>query len=283
MRPAALVANPHVDAKVREVDGEALHIDVCAYSPVRGFARVRLSRGETPAFAAAMRFLAAPAGSDPASLGLSPVELVSLWQAGLVAAPQECADVFVMPDTAAFADDAYRRNGFALLPACVRPPVVAALVRYYRMLVADGALRRGDRQADRYWIHNDPVGRVVQHALRDTVERIVGSPVKASYTYASLYCGGTTLPIHTDRPQCRYSLSLLIDHRPLPADGLSPWPLQIFPEPDAPPVEFHQPIGGGLLFRGHEIPHARPALPAAEDCWVMLLHYVDADFAGSLD
>jgi hypothetical protein len=79
-------------------------------------------------------------------------------------------------------------------------------------------------------------------------------------------------------------MSLVIDHQPIPADGLSPWPLQFFGEPGGPPLECFQPIGGGALFRGGEVRHGHPTpLPPNEQCWVMLLAYVDSSFDGPLD
>lgn len=281
MTPGAFLRNPLADAAVRMADGEPVHVDVSAYSLTRGFTKTRLSRGTAPGFEAVLRFLAAPDG-DCASLGLSPAEALSLWQAGLVLLPQERAAAFML-DIAPPPRDGYIENGFLPLPPCVTPAALAALVRHYRTGVEKGSLPRGDRQSDRYIAHNDPAGRVVQRALHGIVERIVGSPIKGSYSYASLYCGGAVLPLHTDRPQCRYSVSLLIHQNPFPADGRSDWPVQLFPRPDAPPVECHQPVGGGLLFRGCDIPHARPALASGAECWVMLLHYVDADFDDALD
>lgn len=282
MMPPSLVPNPLTDVVVHAVDGKPAHVDVSAYSLARGFTRVRLSRGQAPGFETALRFLASTEGGDPAYQGLSSAETLWLWQSGLLVVPHERADALT-PDTPTPPRDAYVENGCMLIPACLTPAAVTALVQHYRTLVTNGTLERGDRLADRYFVHNDPAGRVVQRALHGLIERIVGSPIKGSYTYASLYCGGTALPLHTDRVQCRYSVSVLIDYHPLPADGRSPWPVHIVPTPDAPPVACHQPIGGGLLFRGHEIPHARPTLPVGEDCWVMLLHYVDADFDGPLD
>jgi hypothetical protein len=246
---------------------------------MRGFFQGRLNRSETPEFDAVRRFL----GGDAAGAGhLSALEAMALWQTGLILLPQECAEPFAVPD-AASAHGAFMQDDFILLPDLVTPDARRILTEHYRALIATGKLTCGDRQANRHYAHNDPAGRVVLSALRETVERIVGNPIKSSYAYASLYCGGADLPQHRDRPQCQYTLSLQIDHQPLPPDGRSPWPVQLYLDPDAPPVECFQTIGGGLLFRGCEISHARPPLPPDQRSWVLLLHYVDIDFAGSLD
>ena len=273
------VRNPAVDARVRGEPGRPAQIDVSAYSAARGFTKASLLRDEHPGFEAALALLADDA-AVPA--GLTPDAAMALWSVGLIVLPQERAASFA-PAAFTTPRDYYAAHGFTLIPDCVTPAMTEALTTHYRARIAAGEMVRGDTQADRYAAHNDPAARVVQRALRPAVERIIGSPIKASYTYASLYCGGTDLPVHLDRPQCRYSISLLIDHQPLSADGVSPWAVQIYPDPEAPPVECFQSLGGGILFRGHEIRHGRARLPDDQACWVMLLHYVDADFGGSLD
>jgi hypothetical protein len=279
MIPSAYVANPLADAVIHNKAGVAEHIDVAAYSRARGFVQGRLTRDETPGFDAALRFLnGAPADGAP----LSPVEAMTLWQSGLILLPPERAEPFASPNVSVERDK-YIRHGFILLPELVTPEATLILTNHYRASVAAGKLTHGDRQANRHCAHNDPAGRVTLNLLRETVERIVGSPIKSSYAYASLYCGGTDLPWHRDRPQCRYTLSLQIDHQPLPPDGRSPWPVQVRLDPDAPPLDCFQTIGGGILFRGCEISHGRPTLPPDQRSWVLLLHYVDRDFDGPLD
>lgn len=179
---------------------------------------------------------------------------------------------------------AFTRDRHVILTDCITSALRRRLVRHYEEQIARNRLKRGDAQSDRYVAHNDPFARMVHQALRPAVESVVGRPVKPSYVYASLYNGGAVLERHLDRPQCQYTLSLLIDYRPEPEAGApAPWPVQLYLEPDAPPEVLRQPLGGGLLFMGREVEHARPALAADHRCWVLLLHYVDAAFAGSLD
>lgn len=279
MIPSAYVANPLVDAVIHAESGVAEHIDVAAYSRARGFVQGRLTKGETPGFEAALRFLV---GDTANSTPLSPSEAMTLWQTGLILLPQERAERFTSPN-ATVARDLYVRHGCILLPELVTPDATRILREHYQAKLAAGALKLLNGRTDRYCAHNDPAGRVALNALREVIERIVGSPIKSSYSFASLYRGGTDLPMHIDRPQCRYTLSLQIDHQPLPPGGRSPWPVQVDLDPGAPPVDFFQTIGGGVLFRGAEITHGRPALPPDQRSWVLLLHYVDIDFDGPLD
>ena len=144
-------------------------------------------------------------------------------------------------------------------------------------------MERSKKGPDRHVAHNDPAGRVLIAALREAVESVVGHPVKPSYSFASLYCAGAELVRHVDRPQCEYTLSLLLDYAPNPGHSAAPWPILLFPSPEKPPLECRQSVGGGLLFQGRRIPHARPPLPEGHRCWVLLLHYVDAQFDGALE
>lgn len=273
-----MIPNPLVDAISQETaDGRS--IDLSTHVAGRGFTRVRMTEDRTPGFGIVWRFLTAPDGFS--TTGLREDEARILWLFGLLLGPEDQPCPFVC--NASPVDGGYARHGVALLPELVTPAAVRALSAHYRKGVANGAFTRSDSQADRHHVHNDPAGRIALRALRGTVERIVGSPVKGSYSYASLYCGGTELPMHVDRPQCRYTLSLQIDHQPLPPDGRSPWPVQVRLAPDGPPAEYFQTIGGGILFRGCEFVHGRPPLPPDQESWVLLLHYVDADFAGPLD
>lgn len=273
------VRNPTADAIIVEDAEGPLHLRISAYSKARGFTTAVLTRDENPGFATGLALLKDPSG--PLSL-LTPDQAMALWGAGLIALPAECPPPFA-PDAFTTSRDGYVAHGFTPLSNCISPAMIATLAAHYRGKIEAGALRRENLQTDRHIAHNDAAGRVIQRALLPAVERLVGCPIKASYTYAALYHGGTELPAHTDRPQCKYTLSLLIGHSPEPADGVSSWPVQVYTNPEAPPTDCHQSVGGGLLFRGQELRHGRPKLPADHSCSVLLLHYVDADFTGPLD
>lgn len=280
MQSNVLVANPHVDAVfTRHSDGTAGHVEVCAFTTSRGFTKVRIGENDGPTLNAVDRILG---GIPLSSQDLPPLTAKTLWSCGLMVAPNEIAAPLLRPDVIIDRSD-YARDGFMVIPPCVTGQAVNAMVAHYRRKIAATVLPRRDAQADRYYAKNDPAGRVMQRALRSMVQDIVGRPIKPSYTYASLYCGGTRLPKHTDRPQCRYTISLQILHRPLPADGCSPWPVEVYLDDDATPALCFQAIGGAILFRGHEISHARPSLTEEAESWVVLLHFVDADFEGDLN
>lgn len=278
--PTPFIRNPATDIRVMEADADGpVRIMVSAYSAVHGFTETMLDRSDQPALAAA---LALAAGRVDVLEGLSPGVALPLWGSGLIILPPEQVPAFA-PARFAISPDGFTATGFTLIPDCLTPAMVGVLAAYYRGQVDSGAARLSNGGIDRHSLHNDPAGRVVQRVLLPAVEALVGRPVKPSYSYASLYRHGAELPVHTDRSQCKYTLSLLIDHQPVPADGVSPWAIQIHPQSGADPVDCFQSLGGGILFRGQDLSHGRRPLPADEICWTLLVHYVDADSTGSLD
>ncbi|MES2355328.1 MAG: 2OG-Fe(II) oxygenase [Pseudomonadota bacterium] len=277
--PAAFDINPLTDVVVRQLN-DTTQIDISAYSAKRSFFQQTLATHRSSCFEAAMRLLNTETGNFAVS-DLTSAEKLDLWEAGLLIGADESTKPFVseVTDTPY---DSFAANGFTRVAGCVTPAALSALLSYYRSAFNNGKLGRSAGDADRFTAHNDAAGRVMQCALLKTVERIVGNPIKGSYTYASLYCGGTDLPVHKDRPQCQYTVSILMDHQPASADGRSPWPIHLYVKSDVYPEEFFLALGDGFLFRGGEIAHGRPRLPENETCWVLLLHYVDADFEGAL-
>ena len=99
----------------------------------------------------------------------------------------------------------------------------------------------------RYVAHNESVARFFHSQIATAVGAIAGAPVKPSYVYVSSYQGGADLPAHTDRAQCEYSVSLLLDYTPEPVDRSS-WPLYLVTA--SGPVAIWQGIGDGLIYRG---------------------------------
>jgi hypothetical protein len=172
------------------------------------------------------------------------------------------------------------RDGFVPVGSLLHPYHLGALRRYYRCLVRRGAFRLGDGQSPlRYTAHNEQVARFFHHQLQQAVSDLAGEPVKPSYVYFVSYQGGAELPRHSDRPQCEFSITLLLDHAPEP-ELHSSWPIHLHLADGA--VTVFQGIGDGLLYRGRRIPHHRSRLHSGATSSSLLFHYVRADFAGDL-
>ncbi|MFD1626880.1 hypothetical protein [Azospirillum griseum] len=168
-----------------------------------------------------------------------------------------------------------------LLPA---DDVIAAAAVWRSLWRAD--LLRSTEKGRGYTINNDPLGRALLRRLTPTMEKVVGHPLRQSYSFAMHYEPGAVLPIHVDRLHCQYTLSLLLDYLPASpdtrsaalSDGRSPWPLEAEIDPNGPMTRYYQAPGDGLLFRGRELLHGRPLLADGARSLVLMLHWLDADF-----
>jgi hypothetical protein len=173
------------------------------------------------------------------------------------------------------------RGGYAAIAGLLNPFHVGALRRYYRYLIRNSHFELGDRQCQkRIGAHNEITARFFHHQLTAVVSAIVNESVKPSYVYLASYQSGAELRRHTDRPQCEFTITLLVDCSPEP-EVESRWPIHL--ETPSGRVTVYQAIGDGLLFRGRELPHARGVLPDGCTSTSLLFHYVAEDFDGPLD
>lgn len=170
----------------------------------------------------------------------------------------------------------FAARGYAVIPQLVPAPQVAAAREYYRGLVDEGYLRSQDGQVElRSVIHDEAVMRYYHRELCRAFARVVAAPIKPSYSYFAAYRRGATLEKHTDREQCKYTASLLLEYDA----GAPPWPLHL--EIAGEVVTVEQSVGDCVLFCGQVQPHFRHAL-RGERSTSLLFHYVDEAFTGSL-
>ena len=155
------------------------------------------------------------------------------------------------------------------------------LKEYYKETISKNVWALGDRQSNRYKAHNEPMSRFLHYECLPLIERIVGKSMKPTYTYLSSYVKGANLPPHTDRPDCEYTVSFVVDK----PEG-SNWNIYVHkPQQEVkykgrydttPPLEECEPVdcdaGGLMLFQGTDHIHFREELEA--DYYnVLLLHY----------
>ena len=175
----------------------------------------------------------------------------------------------------------FRARGYAAMAGLIHPFHLGALRRYYRHLLRSGQMAQGDSGSPRRYVaHNESVAVFFHRQLACVVEELAGVPVKPSYAYVSCYPGGADLPVHTDRVQCEYSISLLVDHSPESSEA-SPWPLYLNSRDGT--IAIRQRLGDALFYRGREIPHYRTALAQGRTSTSIFFHYVDRSFTGPLD
>ena len=155
------------------------------------------------------------------------------------------------------------------------------LQNYYKDTINSDTWVLGDKQSNRYKAHNEPMSRFLHYECLPLIEKIVGKSMKPTYTYLSAYVKGADLPPHTDRPDCEYTVSFVVDK----PEG-SNWNIYVHkPQQEVkhkgrydekPPLEECEPVdcdaGGLMLFQGTDHIHFREELEG--DYYnVLLLHY----------
>jgi hypothetical protein len=156
-----------------------------------------------------------------------------------------------------------------------------AFADYYARLVAQGFWAFDDGQSARYWAHNEPMARVLHAQLAPVFAEVLGIEIMPSYAYSCWYADGARLEIHTDRPQCGYTASLLVASTAASED-VGPWPLGIVNPTTRETARYVQSNGEAVLFCGTRYPHFREAQPGGRVSTCVFFHYVTRDFAGTL-
>ena len=81
----------------------------------------------------------------------------------------------------------------------------------------------GDEQApNSHCVYGDPAFDMVMAMSTEDIGNIVGKNLLPQYTYARIYKNGSDLKIHSDRPECQYSVTLCLG-----GEYEKPWPIWI--------------------------------------------------------
>lgn len=154
--------------------------------------------------------------------------------------------------------------------------------KYYSTTIENGAYVLGDTQSKRFMSHNEPLSRILHYEVLPLIEKIVGKKLMPSYTYLSAYVKDSHLPAHTDRADCEYTVSFLINK-----PDNSHWPIYLhkvkqpvkhkgradFTPPKEECIEVDCNAGGLMIFQGTDHVHFRENLPY-DFYHIVLLHYV---------
>jgi hypothetical protein len=184
----------------------------------------------------------------------------------------------------AFAADAharYKAGDHVTLTRLLNGAHIVAMRAYYMRVVQEGFVYMGDGQVPlRYAMHSEPLMAFYHKQIRALFEAVAGEPIKCSYPYFGAYRHGADLEKHTDREQCEWTASLLIDELPRP-EGISDWSLFLeLPTGVCTPMLMG--IGDGSIYLGRKLPHYRDAF-TGQLMICHFYHYVKADFEGPLD
>jgi hypothetical protein len=163
---------------------------------------------------------------------------------------------------------------YVILKSILHPFQLAAIRRYYRRMVAEGYFSFGDEEWPlRYFAGNDLIGRFYHEQMTSLISNVIGESVYPTFTFFASYRPGAILPPHRDREECEFSISLLLDFIPEPADEC-PWPIFVeSPKHSNQSIPVHLGIGDLLLYRGRELRHYRNAFQEGEASTTWLFFY----------
>jgi hypothetical protein len=163
----------------------------------------------------------------------------------------------------------------------IHPEIHKIVDDYFKTNIKHGVYPLGDRQANRYKVIDEIITRLLHLEFLPLIEKITGRKMEATYTYLSAYLKGTSLPAHTDRPECEFTCSYIIGK---PKD--SSWNIYVHktkqPEKYKGRYDFTPPKeeciavdceeNGLMIFNGTDHIHFREELPY--DYYnIVLLHY----------
>lgn len=184
-----------------------------------------------------------------------------------------------------------RTKGYAVVGPVYEPAVLSTLLEHYQGLISSGALSFSDPQSKRYVARNEKVSRLIHEDLMTLISLIVGRRVKPTYTYFSGYVEGSVLPLHTDRADCEYTVSFLLERAPRGlawpiylersvTPGLAPGPKRHMVSKAAcmdsttdACIQLDCDENAFMIFKGRHHAHFREAL-VGNHSYTLLLHYV---------
>jgi hypothetical protein len=167
----------------------------------------------------------------------------------------------------------FLQQGYVAFNDIVPPAYLADLANHFESVSKVWPLN--DLQVELRQFKHNPEGLIYFHyIMTDLVSSVVGEEIKPSYCYAGVYHKNAELKKHTDREQCKWNVSLMIDAVPLFSRNLN-WPLHV--KEDA----IYQSPGDLAIYSG-QIPHMRSVLENHDSFTGAFLHYVAKDFQGKL-
>lgn len=154
-----------------------------------------------------------------------------------------------------------------------------------RIFDAPGAVyhdanEKEEERFNRWFWHNLPVAVALHNSpsFVALASEVFGESVKPSYAFLSMYGPEGVCPLHSDRPQCKYTIDLAVRQD-------EKWPIYILAPNEAEPRSFLLDEGQAVAYSGTDHPHHR--VPMNKDSKatyadLLFFHFVPAGFIGKL-
>ena len=164
----------------------------------------------------------------------------------------------------------FQDQGFQKIKGYVTPYFSLFLRNYFALRVQNDGLK-GDPQApNSHCVYGDPAFDMAMAMSTEDIGKIVGKRLIPQYTYARIYKNGSELKIHSDRPECQYSVTLSLG-----GEYEKPWPIWI---KDYAGNMNQVPLDEGdmVVYHGTELEHWRDKFEGTAQVQ-LFMHYVDAE------
>lgn len=165
----------------------------------------------------------------------------------------------------------------------VHDDMLELLKSYYRKTIDEKVFPLGDKQSNRFKAHNEPMSRFLHYEILPIIEKISSRKLMPTYTYLSSYTKNSDLPAHTDRDDCEFTVSFLVNKdvdwpiylhkvkQPVKHKGRSGY------NPDKDEcIRLESDMGGFIMFSGTDHLHFRDKYEG-EFYDILLLHYRGID------
>ena len=117
----------------------------------------------------------------------------------------------------------FQDQGFQKVKGYVLPYFSQFLRNYFTLRAQNDPTLTGDEQApNSHCVYGDPAFDMAMYMSTEDIGKIVGKNLIPQYTYARIYKNGSDLKIHSDRPECQYSVTLSLG-----GEYEKPWPIWI--------------------------------------------------------
>ena len=164
----------------------------------------------------------------------------------------------------------FQVQGFQKIKGYVLPYFSQFLRNYFTLRVQNDKLG-GDPQApNSHCVYGDPAFDMAMAMSTEDIGKIVGKNLIPQYTYARIYKNGSELKIHTDRPECQYSVTLSLG-----GEYEKPWPIWI-KDYNGNMNEVSLDEGDMVVYHGTELEHWRDKFEGNTQ-YQLFMHYVDSE------
>ena len=164
----------------------------------------------------------------------------------------------------------FQKKGFEVRKKYIPSFFSIYLRNYFTLRAQNDPSLSGDSQApNSHCVYGDPAFEMVMAMSTQDIENIVDKNLVPQYTYARIYLNGSDLKIHSDRPECEYSVSLSLG-----GEYEKPWPIWI---KDYAGKSHEVPLDEGdmVVYHGTELEHWREKFEGNMQ-YQLFMHYVDS-------